>query len=272
MEYVQLALAPLYLAIMLWEYWRYPQRYQGRDSLNNLILAGTFQLAEMLSLLAILPLFYLLHQYRLWDIELTPLNLLWAFVLQDFLYYWFHRASHKVHWLWCAHVVHHSSPLMNFSTAFRQSLFYPIAGMWLFWSPMVWLGYDPKLVLAIVGLNLGYQFFVHTRSTAGIPVFDYWFNTPSHHRVHHGRNPQYIDKNFAGVLMIWDRMFGTFQPELAKVPVDFGVVGFMEPKRWTVMVSHQWRYLWQQTIAAPNWRAKLRVLFGPPLHQPAKND
>ncbi|QIZ77061.1 sterol desaturase family protein [Ferrimonas lipolytica] len=266
-EYIQLALGPIFISFIAFEYWRHKERYLGRDTFNNVVLAVTFQVAEILSLLAILPLFYWLYQFRWFEIELTPLNLLLAFVVQDFLYYWFHRCSHRVHWLWCAHVVHHSSALMNFSTAFRQSLLYPVAGMWLFWLPLVWLGYDPKLVLAVVGLNLGYQFFVHTKWTGKLPIFQWWFNTPSHHRVHHGRNPIYIDKNYAGVLMIWDRMFGTFQAELKHEPVRFGVIGFMETKRWTVMVIHQWRYMFQQLRRVDGAKAKLKVLFGPPTHQ-----
>ncbi|WP_298439924.1 sterol desaturase family protein [uncultured Ferrimonas sp.] len=266
-EYIQLALGPIFVAVIAFEYWRRRDRFNGKDSLNNFILAITFQIAEMLSLLLILPLFYWLHQHRLLEIELTAVNLLWAFVLQDFLYYWFHRASHRVHWMWSAHVVHHSSELMNYSTAFRQSLFYPLAGMWLFWSPMVWLGYDPKLVFAIVGLNLGYQFFVHTRWTKRIPIVQFWLNTPSHHRVHHGTNPQYIDKNYAGVLMIWDRLFGTFQAELDEQPVRFGVVGFMEKQRWTVMVTHQWLHMFRQWRQAKGVKAKWLALFGPPTHQ-----
>ncbi|MPQ72187.1 sterol desaturase family protein, partial [Pseudomonas sp. MWU12-2323] len=140
------------------------------------------------------------------------------------LYYWFHRASHRVRWLWAAHSVHHSSTRMNFSVAFRQSLMYPVAGMWAFWLPLAWLGFPPQQVVAVVLLNLAFQFFVHTQIVPKLGWLEYVFNTPSIQRTHHAKNPRYIDDNYAGVLVIWDRLFGTFVEERDSDPCEYGTV------------------------------------------------
>ncbi|WP_461537083.1 sterol desaturase family protein [Spongorhabdus nitratireducens] len=268
-ELIQLAFAPVFFLGIALEYFHQRKRYAIRDSLNNAFLAASYQGVEALSLLLLMPLFYWLYQFRLFDIALNWQTLLGAFLLQDFLYYWFHRCSHRVHWLWAAHVVHHSSDLMNFSTAFRQSLMYPVAGMWLFWTPMILVGFDPKIVIAIVATNLAFQFFVHTEYTRRIPVIDLIFNVPSHHRVHHATNPQYIDKNFAGVLIIWDRLFGTFEPEQQNEPCRYGIVGKMERKNLFNMIFHQWRFMFRKYHEAKGIRAKAWILFGPPSHEKA---
>jgi len=137
----------------------------------------------------------------------------------DFCFYWFHRLSHKLGILWMAHVVHHSSHEFNLSVGLRQT-WLPFLGM-LFWLPLAFAGFKPEHILLVQAASLSYQFFMHTQ-LINLPRFWGWvFNTPSHHRVHHGMNAEYIDRNFAGVLIIWDRLFGTFEPE--KNPVRFGI-------------------------------------------------
>ena len=215
-ELLLLALSPVFFIFILYEFLQYRPYYQLTDSIANVVLALMHQLADALALVVLLPFFYWLHQFAFFKIELSVTTVLLAFLLQDFLYYWFHRASHHIHWFWAAHVVHHSSKNMNFTTAFRQSFFYPLVGMWLFWLPMILLGFDPKFVIAIVAINLGFQFFVHTQLVDKLGILEYLFNTPSHHRVHHAINKGYIDKNFAGVLIIWDKLFGTFVEEQDK--------------------------------------------------------
>jgi sterol desaturase/sphingolipid hydroxylase (fatty acid hydroxylase superfamily) len=186
------------------------------------------------------------------------------FLAQDFLYYWFHRASHRVRWLWAAHSVHHSSTRMNLSTAFRQSLMYPLAGMWAFWLPLAWLGFAPQLVIGVVLLNLAFQFFVHTQAIPKLGWLEYVFNTPSIHRSHHARNPCYIDRNYAGVLVIWDRLFGSYVAERDDTPCDYGTlkpVNSYNPL-WVSVV--EWRDMLRETLAARSWRQRLTLLFGPP--------
>ena len=267
-EVILILLSPVFFLFIGFEWYHSVRRklaiYQWRDSLANMILAAMHQAGDALSLLLLLPLFYWLHQFAWLDLPFTALNLLLLFVLQDFLYYWFHRASHRVRWLWASHVAHHSSRLMNFSTAFRQSLTYPLSGMWLFWLPLVLLGFDPKLVLAVVAINLGFQFFVHTRWGKHWGWLGYVLNTPAWHRVHHACNDVYIDKNFAGVLVIWDRLFGSFEPEHDEIPCRFGITDDFESVNPLTITFHEWRRMLSAARDANGVRAKMHVLFGPP--------
>ena len=267
-EVILILLSPVFFLFIGYEWYQSARRklaiYQWRDSLANMILAAMHQAGDALSLLLLLPLFYWLHQFAWLDLPFTALNLLLLFVLQDFLYYWFHRASHRVRWLWASHVAHHSSRLMNFSTAFRQSLTYPLSGMWLFWVPLVLLGFDPKLVLAVVAINLGFQFFVHTRWGKHWGWLGYVLNTPAWHRVHHACNDVYIDKNFAGVLVIWDRLFGSFEPEHDAIPCRFGITEDFESVNPLTITFHEWRRMLTAARDASGVRAKMQVLFGPP--------
>lgn len=265
-ELILLALSPVFFLFIAIEFLRARAHYNIKESIINALLALTHQISDALVLLLLMPAFIWLHQFAVFNIELTAINLLLAFVVQDFLYYWFHRASHHIHWFWCAHVVHHSSNNMNFTTAFRQSMLYPIVGMWLFWLPMILLGYTPELVFAVVAINLAFQFFVHTQLVTKLGWLEAIFNTPSHHRVHHATNAQYIDKNFAGVLIIWDKLFGTFVEEDSNITIKYGIVG-QQPKMALLDINlHQWRLMWGNVKQATSWKGKLSALFGYPTH------
>lgn len=267
-ELILLLLSPVFLLCVVLE-WRYAvirqqNWYQWRDTLANAMLALLHQGADMLALLLLMPFFYWLHQYSLFSIELTAFNLLLAFILQDFLYYWFHRGSHHIRWLWASHVAHHSSRLMNFSTAFRQSLTYPLSGMWLFWLPMILVGYDPTLVFAVVALNLAFQFFVHTQAIGRLGVLEHIFNTPSHHRVHHACNEIYIDRNFAGVLIIWDKLFGTFVPEQTDEPCRYGITDDFNSTNPITITFYEWRRMWSEARSKQRRQSLWQILFKMP--------
>lgn len=270
-ELLLMILAPVFFFCMLAEYWfgqrrgRLPESatYYFPEVACNFVLAGLHQATDILTGLLIAQLYLWWFDWRLFDIEMSASAFLLLVVLQDFFYYWFHRASHRIRWMWAAHVVHHSSERMNFSTAFRQSLMYPLAGMWIFWLPLVIIGFEPKWVVFVVLFNLGLQFFVHTQSIRSFGPLEWVFNTPSHHRVHHGVNRQYIDKNYAGVLIIWDRMFGTFEPEVETV--RYGVskpVNSFNPIRVTFA---EWKDMFHD-VTRPNlsWKQRCRRLFAPP--------
>jgi sterol desaturase/sphingolipid hydroxylase (fatty acid hydroxylase superfamily) len=167
-----------------------------------------------------------------------------------------------VRWLWASHVAHHSSRLMNFSTAFRQSLTYPISGMWLFWLPLVLLGFEVQLVLAVVAINLAFQFFVHTQSGKHWGILGWVLNTPAWHRVHHACNPQYIDRNYAGVLVIWDRLFGTFVPE--EEVCRYGITDDFQSNNPITITFYEWRKILKLWPQLKGWRNKHKLLFGPP--------
>ncbi|WP_295893457.1 sterol desaturase family protein [uncultured Vibrio sp.] len=270
-EWLLVVLAPLFVLCMVAEYWfgqrskRLPDNsaYHLNEVLCNFSLAAMHQLSDLLTGFFIAKLYLWAFGWKWFDIETSVTSVLSLIVLQDFFYYWFHRASHRVRWMWAAHVVHHSSERMNFSTAFRQSLMYPLAGMWLFWLPLVIIGFDPKLVMFVVLLNLGLQFFVHTQAIRTLGPLEYLFNTPSHHRVHHGVNKQYIDKNYAGVLIIWDKFFGTFEPE--KETVRYGISNPVNSYNPLTVTFIEWKNMWraaqQPTLSIPQ---RIRLLFSPP--------
>ncbi|ELA9336363.1 sterol desaturase family protein [Vibrio parahaemolyticus] len=270
-ELLLMALAPIFFLCIAAEYGLGERRGKLPDSAQyylpevacNFVLAGLHQAADILTGLLIAHFYLWMFDWRLFDIEMSVSAFLLLMLLQDFFYYWFHRASHRIRWMWAAHVVHHSSERMNFSTAFRQSLMYPLAGMWLFWLPLVIIGFDPKWVVFVVLLNLGLQFFVHTQLIRSLGPLEWVFNTPSHHRVHHGINRQYIDKNYAGVLIIWDRMFGTFEPEIETV--RYGIskpVNSFNPIKVTFA---EWKDMFNE-VRRPNltWQQRWRCLFAPP--------
>ncbi|WP_425275117.1 sterol desaturase family protein [Vibrio hangzhouensis] len=270
-EWLLIVLAPLFVVMMILEYWlgqranRLPSSasYSLKELLCNFSLAGMHQLSDLLVGLFIAKLYLLLFGWKLFDIEMSLSMFILLMVLQDFFYYWFHRASHRIRWMWAAHVVHHSSENMNFSTAFRQSLMYPLAGMWLFWIPLVIIGFDPKWVVFVVLLNLGLQFFVHTQWIKRLGPLEWVINTPSHHRVHHGVNAQYIDKNYAGILIIWDRMFGTFEPEVEQV--RYGISKPVNSFNPITVTFAEWKDMFRD-VSVPNQsiKQKLKVLFSPP--------
>ena len=270
-EWLLVVLAPLFIVCMLAEYFigqkqnHLPEnsRYTLPEVACNFTLAGMHQLSDLLTGLLVAHLYLWLFGWRLMDIEMGLASFLLLMVLQDFCYYWFHRASHRTRWMWASHVAHHSSERMNFSTAFRQSLMYPISGMWVFWLPLVIIGFEPKWVVFVVLLNLGLQFFVHTQWIRTLGPLEWVFNTPSHHRVHHGRNPQYIDKNYAGVLIIWDKLFGTFEPEVETV--HYGTTKPVNSDNPITVTFQEWKLIFQDLRNSEySWPKKLRMMFTPP--------
>ncbi|WVM87639.1 sterol desaturase family protein [Halopseudomonas pachastrellae] len=166
------------------------------------MLGAGYQTTELLFAgLIAFPVHALAYQHRLFDIPLTLTSALALWVLTDLCFYWMHRSSHRVRWFWAAHVTHHSSERMNFSTAMRQNATNIFNGGWLFYVPLSLLGFNPVWIGVCYALSLVYQFFIHTTLVGKLhPVIEYLFNTPNHHRVHHARNPGYIDTNYGGVL------------------------------------------------------------------------
>lgn len=261
-----LILTPLFIATLAAEWLNMRERgvYRLGDSLASLGLGGIYLLADaLLILVLVLPAYYWVHAHRVLDFSMTPLAYVVLFFGLELCYYAFHRASHRIRWFWAAHVVHHSSEHMNFTTAMRQSLFYGVAGNWLFYLPLVWLGFAPEWVLFMLSVSLAYQYFVHTQAVHKLPRwFEWFFNTPSHHRAHHGRNPQYIDRNYGGILIIYDRLFGTFVEE--QEAVDYGIVRQVQSFNPLWLNLHEWVDL-ARDVARPGplWQ-RLRHLWMPP--------
>ena len=187
--------------------------YRFNDTITNIGLGIGQQVTGVLMKGALFfGYMYLWENHRIWNPEASVVNWILLFLAVDCLYYWFHRSSHEINALWAAHIVHHQSEEYNLSVALRQSWFQGWFS-WVFYLPLAIIGFEPMMFLTISALNTLYQFWIHTRAIGKLGPLEWIINTPSHHRVHHGSDPKYIDKNHAGTLIIWDRMFGTFKEE-----------------------------------------------------------
>lgn len=213
------------------------------------INAGVFTLATWL------------HAHRVLDVGHGALGWVVALVGWDFAYYWHHRLEHESRIFWASHVNHHSSQFFNLSTALRQP-WTPVT-MLVFFPPLALVGVPPWLIMVSGGLNLIYQFWIHTEVIGTLPRwFEAVLNTPSHHRVHHGANPEYLDKNYAGVLIVWDRLFGTFEPERARVV--YGLTKNITTYNPFVIAFHEYVAIARDVRAARRWRDRLGIVWHGP--------
>jgi len=206
----------LLLSIEAWfSYKEHKYLYQTKDTLGSLGLGIGNVITGFFTKAVIFGLFTFLYNHRFFNLD-SAVYWYWIllFFADDFSYYWFHRISHHVNYFWASHVVHHSSKNYNLAAALRQTWTGNATGAFLFWAWMPLAGFHPIWILFMQQISLIYQFWIHTETIQKMPtVFEYIFNTPSHHRVHHGSDIKYLDKNHAGILIIWDRMFGSFKSE-----------------------------------------------------------
>jgi len=241
-------------------------RYETRDALTSLLMgAGNVAVGIALGFVTV-SFLYALWQDRLFDLGTSIWVLGLCFVLDDLRYYWVHRLGHRVRWVWASHVNHHSSQHYNLTTALRQTWTGTFTLMMVLRAPLVLLGFHPAMILFSGGVNLIYQFWIHTEAVNKMPRwFEAVMNTPSHHRVHHGRNPRYLDSNYAGVFIIWDRLFGTFVPEDNAEPVEYGLVRNLATFNPLRVAFHEWIGL-ARDISRPglSLRQRLAYAFAPP--------
>lgn len=259
---------PAFVALVLAEMWiarRHARhRYEPRDTLTSLMLGFGSTIAGLLTGGLVIALALYLHPYALFNIGWAWWAWPLCFVLDDLAYYWFHRTAHRVRWFWASHVIHHSSQHYNLSTALRQTWTGFISLGFIFRLPLFLIGFEPAMVFFCAGLNLIYQFWIHTEAIGRMPRwFEGVMNTPSHHRVHHGTNPRYLDANYAGVFIIWDRMFGSFTPELDEEPVRYGLVRQLGSFNILWAATHEWIGIAKDVWHAP-WSAKLGYIVMPP--------
>ncbi len=215
------------------------------------------------SFLVAFPL-YFAYQHRLFEIPTTIVTLVILFVLVDFAEYWFHRAAHRVRFMWASHAVHHSSTRFNLTAAVRLPWTGALSGAVLFFVPLTLIGFHPLAVTAMALLNLVYQFFLHTEHAPRLGPLEWVLNTPAHHRVHHASNEHCLDKNFGGVFIIWDRLFGTFAEAPSEEKLRFGLVSPLPSQGLLTVNFHEWRKLLRDTWRARGLKARLRVLVGAP--------
>ena len=236
--------------------------YRLNDSIANLSQGIGSQLVGLfMKSVLFLGYMYIFEHWRLFDIKNTIWTWVILFIGVDFFYYWFHRMSHQINALWAAHIVHHQSEEYNLTVALRQSWFQGWFS-WVFYLPLALIGFDPIMFLTLSSFNTLYQFWIHTRTIKSMGFLEYILNTPSHHRVHHGSNPKYIDKNHAGTLIIWDKLFGTFQKEEEEV-----YYGITKPlASWNPVWAnlHYWKDLIATAKQTNSISDKVRVFVKPP--------
>jgi sterol desaturase/sphingolipid hydroxylase (fatty acid hydroxylase superfamily) len=265
---------PGFLALLLLELaWTRRRRrdpslrgYEPRDTWASLAMGVGNVIISAVTTLGAIALWGWGYEHRVLSLGQPAAAWSWLllFFAEDFCYYWFHRSHHEVRLLWAAHVNHHSSQYFNLSTALRQPWFTPITGP-MFWLPLAFLGYPPAMILTAEAISLIYQFWIHTEVVRKLPApLEWLLNTPSHHRVHHGKNVNYLDRNHGGVLILWDRLFGTFAAEDPREPVRYGLthdISTFNPLRIAV---HELRDLVRDVLGARSLRAALGYAFAPP--------
>lgn len=269
-NYIAMAIPLFFLLIAVeWvlSYWTRQENYRLNDAVNDLSLGSYSEIiGAFLKTVVFGGYLFIYHNFRVFDIQF---EWWWAwalcFLFYDMQYYWAHRMSHTMNFLWATHIPHHQSEDFNLAVALRQGGF---QGMffWIFYLPLAFVGFPPAMFVACAQLDTIYQFFIHTRMVGKLGPLEWVMNTPSHHRVHHGQNTKYIDKNHAGVFIIWDRMFGTFQEE-----EEEPVYGIVTPLRsWNPLwgTVHYWIHLGKTARVAPHWSDKAKLWFMPPAWQP----
>jgi sterol desaturase/sphingolipid hydroxylase (fatty acid hydroxylase superfamily) len=266
--YVFAIIVPLFFGLIVWEMVMY--RRQGRpfpfaEGLVSLVVASANQMANFGGAYLTRPISSWVYEHRIFTI---PMDRWWSWVLLflglEFFYYWMHRAGHEIRWMWASHSVHHSPVTITFSGAYRLSVTSVVSGLFLFFLPLSWLGFPPKAVALMFSINLLYQFWLHTDQIKRLGWFEKWFNTPSHHRVHHAMEDIYLDRNHGGILIIFDKMFGTFQEERDDVPLTYGLIGkkaTMNPLR---VLFQEWQAIFADVRRARTPWTALRLLFGTP--------
>ena len=244
--------------------------YRLNDALSSIGLGVMSQITGVFTALLTLGIYVWVHErFAVWQLSASsPWTWLFGLVAYDFFYYWHHRAGHRIALFWAAHVVHHQSEDYNLSTALRQTSSGWLFG-WVFYLPMAVAGFPPLVFGAVALIDLLYQFWVHTEQVGRLGWFDRWFCAPSNHRVHHAVNDQYLDRNYGGVLIVWDRLFGSYAEEDRAVPCIYGTRAPL--RSWNPVWANLQVYadLARDAWRARRWSDKLRVWLKPPGWRPA---
>ena len=259
---------PFFVASILLELvissWQKRHLYEAKDAFSSIAMGLGNVFIGLVGKLIVFGALSLVHQFAIFDLGYQWWVWILAFFADDISYYWFHRTSHRVRFFWASHVVHHSSRFYNLSTALRQTWTGNLTGSFVFWMWMPLLGFEPLMIVFLQSVSLLYQFWIHTELIDKLPRWiEAVFNTPSHHRVHHSSDVKYLDQNHAGILIIWDRIFGTFTPEEERP--TYGLtknINTFNPLRiatheWESMFRDVWRnpkYLIPYLIGPPGWR------------------
>ena len=260
---------PLFILLVIAEMLaaRYLHRgeYEARDTAASLLMGFGSTVLGFAGLFLFLAMAKFLTPYRLMTIGFSWAALIVCFVLDDLAYYAWHRASHRVRWLWADHVQHHSSQHYNLSTALRQPWTGALTPGLFFRAPLILIGFPLPMLAFVHGLNLVYQFWIHTEAIGKLPRwFEAVMNTPSHHRVHHATNARYLDSNYAGVFIVWDRWFGTFVAEEESDKPRYGIVKNLATFNPLKVMAHEWIGIVQDVMRAKSAREAAAYIFAPP--------
>ncbi len=250
------------LAEVLLEVFKYKKgTYRLNDAIANLGIGIGEQVFSVFSRAVMLMLYEFVYQYRLFSLPSNIFTGILLLFLFDFIFYWAHRFGHEVNLGWGGHIVHHSSEEYNLTVALRQPWFFSMMTFVMF-LPIALFGFSPMLLLIVSGIDILYQFWIHTQFVPKLGFLEWFLNTPSHHRVHHGRNPQYIDKNYGGIFIIYDRLFGTFEEE--KEEVVYGITTPLNSWNPSWANIHYYIDLWKQTKQMKTLKDKFLLWIKPP--------
>jgi len=239
--------------------------YDFRESAASLGVAIGHALIRGVEALIVAAPFAFVYEHRLFDFGQTSLlAILGLFLGTEFFYYWHHRASHRIRWMWATHSVHHSATKLNLSAAIRLGWTGNISGNFLFFLPLAWIGFHPLAIIAMLSANLLYQLFIHTELSPRLGPLEWALNTPAHHRVHHASNADCLDKNYGGVLIIFDRLFGSFAEAPSDQPLRYGLVGGAPTFNPVRIALGEWAAMFRDLRAATSWLERFRALFAPP--------
>ena len=256
---------PFFLITMIVEAWICSREkvigYKNKDTFASLSMGIGNVLVQNAWKGVVVGVAAFLYQYTWFELPQAWWTWVAVIIAHDFLYYWFHRFSHEIRLFWAAHVNHHSSEHYNLSTALRQSWTTPFTSMFFYW-PLPLLGVHPAMILVADAISLLYQYWIHTELIGRMGPFESIMNTPSHHRVHHGANVQYLDRNYAGIFIIWDKLFDTFEPE--KEPVCYGLTKNITSFNPIIVAFHEWVAMLKDAWQANTWHERWLYLYQPP--------
>jgi len=247
--------------------YQHKKLYSWKDTAANLYLMLINSLIDLLFRAIYIGVLAHIFQYRLFEFMHPAVYWIMLVLAEDFLYYWLHRFDHEVRFFWAVHVTHHSSEHMNFTVGFRSSVFQPLY-RFLYFIPLAWIGFHPLDIIFIYSATQIWGIFVHTELIHKMGWLEHFLVTPSHHRVHHASNPKYLDKNMGMFLIVWDKMFGTFQPELEEKeyqPVKYGLTKPLEKETPVSIIFHEWSSIRKDLRRKDiGWKEKWWYIFGPP--------
>ncbi len=270
-QWLILISTPIYILLigteLLLSHWQHRNNYSFKDTITNVYLMLLNGGIDLLFRVIYLAVFYYCFHHSLINWHQGVMYWFLLILIEDFLYYWLHRFDHEIRFFWATHVTHHSSQIMNFTVGFRSSVFQPLY-RFIYFIPLPLLGFKPIDVVFIYSATQIWGIFVHTELINKMGWLEYVLVTPSHHRVHHASNPKYLDKNMGMFLIVWDKLFGTFQSELsakAYEPLQYGLTKNIENPNAGTIVFHEWQQITKDVLQPDiSWSQRLNYLFGPP--------